>query len=260
MRILKLPFAPFVLIVVQFAILYSYWQVWNIAPLFVPDTVGYVLFADQNYLEALSSIRTIGYPIFLATLKALTGGYDSLATVQFIFYALSVLTFWFVLVRSGAERWLAFALSIPLIYNPIVQLHGHILTSDTLGLAFALFVVSAIIAACHFSKNNLIWILVAISLFASYQIRPSNLYLIVFVILFGLILWVMKRFFQKSQEAWKPAFKPFFLRLLIVSLLPFLLFSALRGVTVGHFGLVSYGGLNVIGIIAPMIDKSLISE
>ena len=56
--------------------------------------------------------------------------------------------------------------------------------------------------------------------------------------------------FPENGDAWRVA-----LRFSLASLLPFLAWSTLRWFVVGYFGLVSFGGYNIIGIAGQLLQK-----
>jgi hypothetical protein len=90
-------------------------------------------------------------------------------------------------------------------------------------------------------------------LFLAFQTKPSYLFLIAFVSVGG---WVA-RWWLKSEcrDAWRVG-----LRCMIASVVPFIVWCVLRWTVVGHFGLVSFGGYNVIGIAGQLLEADQVQS
>ena len=95
---------------------------------------------------------------------------------------------------------------------------------------------------------------VAVGVFAAYQLRPAAVFLVALVPVLGVAL----RWLRNSSD-WRGILR-WSVGLAAVTLVPFLLFCGLRWVTVGHFGVVSFGGTNLAGMAASFVDRRVVRE
>jgi hypothetical protein len=126
--------------------------------------------------------------------------------------------------------------------------------ADFLSCALAVVALAFLVWAVARPRWKILVWATAVFVFMAYQTRPAYLFLIPFVPFMGVFLWVCFHGWDRRQTArWTVA-------ICLASALPFLLFSTLRWVTVDHFGLVSYGGINAIGIAVVLMDSEAVSN
>ncbi len=225
----------------------------------VPDTQGYLeLAATTSWTDALSSYRTLGYPLFLRLTVGSSADLAPLPLLHLLIYLAAVLALGWAMGRFTGRSWLALAGALPLLASrPLGALLNRI-QSDMLAVSLSLATVALLLAFATAPRNKAFAVALAAALFATYQVRPAYLFLIVLVPLAGPVLRLcLERDFRPSHLR---SLRRWSLGLVALALGPWLLFCSLRWVTVGQFGLVSFGGYNLIGLSASMLDEDLVAE
>jgi hypothetical protein len=254
-RLGRLVVHPVPLLVLQLLVVYgARHQEHGFRPAHMPDTASYLRLAEAKTVAgALSSYRTYGYPLFL---RLVGGGEVDTAQVpriQFGLYSLAILLFWLALRRYTRSRWWAFAGATPLAYAWVIDLMPEIMT-DVLAVTVILVVVSLVLLLAARPAAPLLWTGLALAVFAAYQIRPSTLFLIFWVPLAAAAL----RLCRGGHLG--PGLLRWLSGLALATVLPFFLFAGLRLAVVGHFGLVPFGGTNLVGVAACFLDASVVEE
>jgi len=226
-------------------------------PKFERDTRTYIAASKATSVrEALSHIRTVGYPLLLRALKQVdfgrSGPYARVPAVQLLIYLGAVWLFWVGLSCFLEAPWLALAASSPLLWGQPLALMRSLLP-DFLAMAFAIAAMGALFLLAV-RPNRWLWIALATALFASYQLRPAGVFLIAFVPVLAVLLWRLR-----NRASWVKALR-FGAIAAVVAVGPYLGFATLRWVAVGHFGLVSFGGFNAAGMAMLFLDDDLIRE
>ncbi len=274
--------AAFVLVAQMIAVACGLWAAGKLSPVAVPDTVSYVEFPFSSWSAALGHLRTPGYPLFLSLIAQITPDYSAAPLIHFIAYGIAV-----GLVHRGLRHvcpssWQRMAISSSLLYSNILLGYVEILATDTLAAAGGIAVTGLLVerqTAPSATTANSRWLnLLAIGLilFATCLVRPAYLFLIIFVPLTGTFLsWLTERNslnlpdrggsgFRKLLDLWKSGVGRNTCRaaveLLAVSVTPLLAYCTLRWCVVGKFGLVAFGGFNLIGISGQWLDASLLSN
>jgi hypothetical protein len=215
---------------------------------------------DDAYLEAselsslpdlLSHQRTVGYPLLLRLTRAVSPGYRALPLIQAGIFLGAVALFWLGLVRFGLGPGTALAAIAPLAASELVVPFARRVHSDTVGAALALAAIAALLFALR-RPTWRTWSGLALALFLAYQVRPAYLFLLLLVPILAFILPRRQDAGERSAPAGRLAGVA-----LALALGPFLLFCTLRLALVGHFGLVSFSGFNVVGIAASMITPEV---
>lgn len=221
----------------------------------VPDTASYLETANAESLAvALGQYRTIGYPAFLELFRGAEGAIrlGRVPIVHWLLFAVSILLFFVGMARLSRARWLAFSAATPLIYSPSRLLVDRI-QPDFLAMAanVAAFALLFLLLA---RPTRLRWVAFGGIVLASYQLRPAGVFLVVLLpFVAGMAQWL--------GAGWTAArARRVAARVALVTVLPLLVFSGVRWMTVGHFGLVSFGGFNAMGMAASFLDHRLINH
>ncbi len=221
----------------------------------VADTKSYLTAADSTSVrEALGGYRTYGYPLFLELFRDDDGTIRlrRIPRVHLMVFFASVLVFWWGTKRFSGSGWLALAAASPLIYAPALTLVRWI-QPDFLAVAFVVLAFAFLMLLLE-RRSALRWIGLALAVFITYQLRPAGLFLVALLPVLGGV-WTMVR----NREGFRRALA--FAGLLAISTLgPYVTFAALRWITVGHFGLVSFGGSNAAGMAICFLDLPLVKE
>ncbi|MBI5395380.1 MAG: ankyrin repeat domain-containing protein [Verrucomicrobia bacterium] len=215
---------------------------------FTPDSFTYIQFEFPR--DLLDGMRTFIYPLFLKAVARVSPDYGLVPAAHALLYAAAVFVFWHGLRRAGFSPWAACITAAPLFFSETVTIFGDSVLTDAPALALAVATFGAMLLAAARPRRAGGWVALAVLIFAAHMTRPAYLFLIGWVPVVGVLvawlirsapgrLWVVAAAFAASSAG------------------PFVLFGALRGVAVGHFGSVSAGGANAIGIAAEMLDAEV---
>jgi len=212
------------------------------------DTLDYANFPSSSLVAALNNQRTFLYPSVLLASETETIPYLIVPYLQFAMAAFSAAMFLATLLRCGWSAGMALAASMPLMTNTIVLEFIAVVTPDSMAQSLAIMAVSCRLS--HVWCPQRFGSLLALSLlvFLCYQTKPSYLFLIGFVPVGGVIArwWLFGS---------KPGLVKLSVNLFLSTSLPFLAWCCFRWAMVGHFGLVSFGGYNVVGITGQMLRR-----
>ena len=213
------------------------------------DSKGYLQF-DWSFPALFTNIRTIGYPAFLRIVELMDPRLVSLAMLQLWIHLFAVFFFALSLASLGVSSGMVLCISTPLLYSPAMRTTYFHLMSDSLACSLGLFVVAMAVLVVRYPSRRLAWGVLAFTLFATYLVRPAYIFLILFIPLLILFLGLVRI----GVRRFKPLLTFFITRSVVGCIAPFILFCSLRLVTVGHFGLVSFGGYNMVGIISQFLN------
>jgi len=215
----------------------------------VPDTMSYLRLSRMSTVEgALTHYRTYGYPLLIKIF-----GWRELPGRELWIFFVAVLAFYGGVAAYARSQWLALAAASPLLYGQALGMLGR-LQPDFVAGSWVLFAVASLLGLVARPRNVLLWCGLAASVFAAYQFRPATLILVAWlpVIGFAVRAWRERRL-DRRLLAWAVG-------LALATVLPYLAFCSWRYARVGDFGLVSFGGYNMCGMAATLLEPSLIRE
>lgn len=220
----------------------------------VPDTPSYMEASRAASLKAaLSHHRTIGFPTLIRWAYAVGVSRDAIPLLGILLYFGGVLLFFFAVRRFSRSTWLAFFAALPLPFAGVMRLVG-LLQPDFYSAAFVLIAVSCLLFVVSNPRRWPAWIGLGLGVFLAYQFRPAAQFLVVLLpMLAGSFLWLSGGTSLQQVLGLSAATAA-------VTLVPFLLFCTLRWVTVGNFGLVSFGGSNLAASVVNFLDGELVRE
>lgn len=225
----------------------------NFALSLVPDSGSYTSIAAKlASLEAvLSAFRTIGYPLFYAvTPEAL------IPAVQLGIFFCAVFIIFLGLRSISGHGWVDLLACLPMAtLNNIYRLdpiaYSHLLIPDVMALSMGMIAVGTCLLALGSERNRWLWLgACAVATMCAYLLKPSYLFLVACIPGIALGWIVLCRLYE-----WKNQLQKAFLPLCIAVLIPLLLFCSLRLAMVDHFGLVSAGGRQLIGLAGNFLDS-----
>jgi hypothetical protein len=217
------------------------------------DSAGYLEQSQQPLgIHMLRARRTMGYPFFLRAVRELG---VSVPTAQWFVFLLSIGIFYLGLRSLKIPALHAALFSSALLYsNDLLNGGYRFLMADTLGLSCAILTLSLFLMTLGRSRR-VHWILLTLSLFVTYQVRPVYLFLVGLVPCLGFICS------NSVPLVDKPTGRQRKLTLWVLcGVGPLLLFFSLRLLLVGHFGLVSAGGEDLVGIVGQFLTPELVAE
>ena len=217
------------------------------------DTAGYSDFPVDRFENALNSQRTFVYPLILKAFQGMFGSFALLPLFQYAVSALASGTFMATLMRCGWQPGLALGATLPIMTSLLVLDYTHLITPDLVAQSFAILAVSSWLSIVHKGSGLLQWVLLGTWIFLAYQTKPAYLFLLVFVPLGGAIArWWL---FAEQRDSLVLGVK-----FAIASFVPFLSWCTFRWVLVGHFGLVAFGGYNIVGIAGQLLQREWVDE
>ena len=256
-RLLTQP--AFWLIAIPAILLVRLWILGRLEPIFKPDSSGYLAGYDWSSLSAiLTSMRTFGYPLFLKFVTSFNLGKQSIPVAQAAVFVVATWTFYWGLRQAGHRKWTATWCACSLFLSPALLKWSIYVTSDGLAMAWAVANTGCFLALCSSQSKNrsLAWSGFITTTFVTYQIRPAYLFLIV---LWPILYWLLFSLHAKnSRTQWSRIQSS--LGVAAATTVPFVTWCTVRLFLVGHWGLVSFGGINIIGICGQYVDKNVAME
>lgn len=209
-------------------------------PLMQPDSLSYINF---------SPVRPLGYPLFLWTLKTLTGSYKMVPYLQLSFYFAAIFYCGLNFYKLSQSLLLSLGLILGISVNvAFIKLFSSLLT-DVVGGGCLLFFLGSLFSFLHHPRLKTIyslWIVIGVACL----IRP------VFYCLVGVlpILYLINgRFFRENMG-----------QRLLFPTLPFLFLLSIGSVgqyiNHGFFKTESFLGNNLIGKVSLIAEPSIPSQ
>jgi 4-amino-4-deoxy-L-arabinose transferase-like glycosyltransferase len=220
------------------------------------DSVGYLQFRMNSVAEALGQMRSVGYPLFVKAVKAISPDLWALPYVQIFLFFSAALLFYKSLVLYGLSGWTAFAATSPLFYERLAWHYGSFVMADLPAAALALTAISCLFCVVSRAGSSIAWIGFTLCVFLACQMRPAYVFL---VALAPVLAYVLMKIQQSTlREANRT--RNVIAATVLATFLPLLAFCGLRFVTVGHFGLVSFAGVEQVGITTQFLTKGMIER
>lgn len=221
-----------------------------------PDSASYLELIDAPVLgqQMQTAFRTPGYPLFLRMARFLGAG--SLSWIPHLQLGIAFASA--LGVAYGLRQWgagpvlstiMGGALAFELARWPAYQW----LMTDSLGLSLAILSMAGLMIQAGGQPRFWLWPVLALTVFAAYMVRPVYLFLVPLVPALAFALRLISP--AKIVSALR-----FATLLAMVTLGPFLAYSTFRWVKVNHFGVVAFGGANIIGISAQFLTPELIPD
>lgn len=213
------------------------------------DTTSYRAAGKKPTLKrALANHRTLVYPAVLRYFDRSGRTWKQIPVLQAAIYFVAVVVFFVGLRIYSDSAWLALAAAVPLIYAKSNEFLPWAQT-DSLSVSMTLVVFGLLFALAAKPASRLAWVGLGVAVLLSYQTRPSTLFLIALVPVLAVVLRLCRtRCSVRGMAVWAAG-------LAATTFVPYLLYALLRLVVVGHFGLVAFGGANLIGATSMFLDK-----
>jgi len=229
------------------------WLSWSgrLRPQLVPDSPGYVDFPWHAPRQALGNLRTPGYPAFLKLAGRFAADHQAVPAGQmFLYFAATALLFAALRQASGSTG-LSLAAASGLLYANI--LHGYVSTVATDTLAAAAGIAACAMTVRFLSRRTLCSAAgIALAVAAGWLIRPAYLFLVVLCPLLAALIFHCRR-----ECSPRPTGRiGLALRVLLLTTAPLFLYCGLRWAAIGQFGVVSFGGYNLVGISGQFLTEA----
>ncbi|MBI4869184.1 MAG: hypothetical protein HY816_19765 [Candidatus Wallbacteria bacterium] len=231
----------------------------GLSPRMTEDSPSYLELARGELFsrEALAQKRTLGYPLFLRLLDATGAGIAAVPVAQATLYLASIAALHAALSGVGVHPGAAAAAVSTLFWaDATFSPHcAHVMT-DCLAETLAILSIALLLWTAGKRSSKARWIALGLSTFACYQIRPAYQFMLGFVPLAGLGFLAILAEPDELRTRWKRHLAT----LVVLAVAPWFLFCAARWALVGHFGVVSFGGSNIIGIAAQFLEPQMIER
>jgi hypothetical protein len=215
------------------------------------DTKSYLEAPTSSLKLMLQDFRTPGYPLFLDLMESL-GSLDWVPWIHGAIWLAAVGCLLATMSLWGIDRYSLLAVAIALGNHPFLHFWSRVVISDTLAMSTALMSIAAMMEALRRRQSGWtgawLWTLACLT-FTTILIRPAFLFLLVLWPL-GMAWWRWTNDREPLRRAIGDAGK-----LAVLCWSPLLVYSLMRWMVVGHFGLVSFGGYNVIGIAGQFMEE-----
>lgn len=208
------------------------------------DSMDYRALSETS-LDAqavFSARRPPLYPLLLDAARVFDSGYAILPHLQYAIFFAATLALFTCLAKSGLEPWEALLLTAPIPGATVLEEYGDFMLTEAPAAAFAIVAVGlAYLIACRgpaLSRN----VLFGGAISAVCLIRPSYVFLVpALPFAIGLLSPTVRRDLGRRRVMRE-------LGINFSSAAAFLLlYAGVRFAVVGHFGIVSYGGVAISG-------------
>jgi hypothetical protein len=246
---------PGSILVAQFAAVFL--AAWISSDFQTTQTTDSILYLDlaKNLFswDSLGRDITLGYPFLLRCLGGFDAALGSLPYFQLCAYFLGVWVFYRGLVACQFPALLASILASALLYYPGLKFFTVILTDST---ALAAGVGSMGFLLCTVGRGwRRDWLGLMVAVALCWMLRPAYLFVLGALPLIGCVVFMVVRESRDISSRVKIT-----LRLIAATSLPLLVFCSLRWMVVGNFGLVSSGGMNLVGITGQFLEREMIPK
>ena len=223
------------------------------SPARVQDTASYEQFPFGSWRAALQDPRTFGYPLFLRGADLLADAHRAVPACQFLLHVVAVLLFWRGLRALIPPTWASMLVASVLLYSNVHLRYVSTLAPDCLASSTSIAAVAGllIVGVGRGSKWHWAWLTAAVA--AAYHLRPAYVFLVPLIPLLGGLLGCLAgRPGIGGRPRWRLVGG-----LLLVTAVPLMAYSSLRGMAIGRFGLVSFGGNNFAGVMTVFLTPEL---
>lgn len=222
------------------------------------DSPGYIEFPFHSLDSALRDIRTPGYPVFLRLVTLVTGSYDSAPAAQYLSFCIAVLVFYFGISQQVVHKWKAALIAGSLLTTNILWLYVQTITTDTLGAAAGITAMGFVLQSYGHGESSRckpIGIIAATT--AAWYIRPAYLFLVLVV---PIVSTLMHLKHAPSDQLTYRRIGRHGLRSFAFVCIPLVCWCLLRLCIVQSFGVVSFGGYNLVGIVGQFLDGEQVAR
>ena len=225
------------------------------APQATVDSDGYLNFDWSSPRAVLTSTRTFGYPLFLLAVRSISTDPRAVPIAHWLAGVLAAGIFYQGLVLAGYRKGTALWATSTLLFTRAMLKFAPWVLADSLASSLSIAAAGFFLGTLAPQGRWSMWIGLTLTTFLAYQTRPAYLFLVPLwpVVALWLDGWLLRRSQQRQtvrRALWYVS----------ASILPFLLFGLLRFVVIGHFGIVSFEGYNLIGVVGQFLDEQTAKE
>jgi len=247
---------PILLLCLQAAALFIGFEITgHLSVGFQADSDSYLDASRLSMLELLADKRTFPYPMLLRALSHISPDFSLLPEIQFLAHVLTVLIFYRGARDYGFSKAGAVLAASPLLYLRVFWVHVAQVMTDSLAASLAVLTMGLLFMVLSQLTSPMLRGGLALSTTMTYLMRPAYLFIVPLVPLLG---WLLSALRERISPFGRPTRLLFGLFLLVLG--PLLAFSTLRFALVGHFGLASVGGLNIVSLATQMLTRDIMAR
>ena len=227
-------------------------------PVLMPDSPGYLEFPFTSLSDALGNARTPGYPVFLKIIQQAYGDISPVPLVQFLCFCISVFAFYVGLRQFCHSNRMSVLCASSLLYANILHRHLHFIATDCLAGACGVLTISFLLMQTGQRRKFIYQLATGVATALCWFVRPAYLFLVLLVPLLGRVLEFINA--DGKGRSGKGKGGGLFVQLSLTTITPILAYCMLRFVLIGSFGIVSFGGYNIIGISGQFLDQNMVGK
>ena len=201
----------------------------------IGDAYSFYFYNYSNLENFLGQYRSFGGPLYVKFYKIFSEQLNYWGTVNYIFFSLSLLLFFYSLVINNFNKVFSFFLILGILGSTKLWYYfSH--WSEVLSIISILLTISFYFFSYKQNKNYQ-YLFFTFLLFYTYQIRPL---FVVFVFTFIFLEFYLIKFDKKDK-----IFKFKNLKIINFTLLPLIIFLIFRFFVTGHLGIAPYVGAHL---------------
>ncbi|MCA9139463.1 MAG: glycosyltransferase family 39 protein [Planctomycetales bacterium] len=212
----------------------------------VNDTPSYLNYPLGSLHDALLSIRTPGYPIFLAVVSA-TVGLQFVPVIQVLLHAVVSWFFGEELIRRGMPLRGAIAAAVSVMIGCTAVDHIQTISTDAPAASLGVLTATFLMRACR-TSSLADMIACAVVATATIFVRPAYLFLIPWIAFAG---WLLVE---------RPARRTIGLRIAIAVALVVLGWMSMRKIIVSEFAIAPFGHQNLSAILVQTVTPETLRQ
>ncbi|MEM6474481.1 MAG: hypothetical protein AAF802_33420, partial [Planctomycetota bacterium] len=213
---------------------------------YVNDSASYLDYPFDSLSDALVSIRTPGYPLFLKCVEW-TCGIAFLPLVQIIIHATAAWLLGNELFKRTDRVFVAGAASLAVVLGCTFTDHVHTVSTDVIGLSAAVFCLTYLLRS---SRIGGVSNLICTALFATIAIflRPAYLFLIPWVLIVGWLIVGIDNPTSELRRRFSCVLVSVSVALIVVT------WMFVRSFVVIDFAVLPFGHQNLSGITVQLVS------
>lgn len=227
-------------------------------PIFFLDSEGYMTLSQASWFSAETwrAIRTLGYPLVLKMAAPFAKDFGAAPIIHtlILFLGLAVFRKGWIDVGVGKVRAAGAVAALLVGCALSYYLRPDGIETDAVAYYLELAVIGSFLSTLPRAATWRVWCAFSVFVFAMYQVRPAYLFMLAALPVLG---FVCLAFVVTRSEYLKRRWN-YLGRMVICLAVPLFLFCAFRYFVAGHFGLVSFGGTNSVGITGQLLTAEMV--
>ncbi len=220
-------------------------------PIYEPDSHAYLEFDWSSTEAVLGTNRTIGYPLFVAAVRTVSDDPRAIPFSHWLALVFAAFVFQEGLIALGVRSYTVLWCAGTLLLGRGIIKFGPLVLSDSLAISLAIAATGCFFASLSAPRRWGAWCGLILLTFSGYQTRPAYLFLIP---LWPVFCLTADRLILRRGAPWLVSIRRG-AAYAAATVIPFVLFCSLRWALVGHWGLVSFGGYNLFGVVGQFLDE-----